>query len=96
MSEIKNWPYFQQSHISPYSSWLSVSCMELRFVPLSQPCELHATGFDCYVHDCGCAEFKFVNRTPEEIAEIRTLQETVRRESILRQADEIRSQEPKP
>jgi hypothetical protein len=93
VSEIKNWDYFKQHHMSPYAGWHSSDMTSYAFIPLSEPCELHATGFDCYAGDCGCAEFKFAKRSEDDIKKIKELQEQVRRESILKQADEIRASE---
>jgi hypothetical protein len=91
MGEIKNWPQFQRDRISPYACWFGVNSIDYAFVPLSAPCEDHATGFDGYVHNCGCQEFKWVRRSPEDVAKIKALRDAVHEEAILRQADEIRA-----
>lgn len=91
---IKNWDYWKVNNLSPYSDWFSMDMHKFKFVPLSAPCDLHADpDFDAYVSGCDCNEFKFVKRSDAEIEEIRALQESVRRESILAQADRIRQEE---
>lgn len=87
MSTIKNWPQFGNS--MPYSSWASFDTKHLKFVPLSKPCKIHASGYDGYER-CTCKEFKFVKRPKSEIKKIEELQEQVRRAAVLKQADEIR------
>jgi hypothetical protein len=88
MTEIKGWPQFQG--MMPYGRCGVINDVDYKVEPLTTPCAIHANGYDCFDWKCECAELKLVRRSKEEIAEIHALQEQSRRESILRQADEIR------
>jgi len=85
---IKNWPHFRGQ--TPYSDWWACHTKDLKFIPVKGACKLHSDlEFDAYIAGCGCEEWKFAKRPPEEIREIEALQQQVNNESILRRAQEL-------
>jgi hypothetical protein len=87
---IKNWSYFKDRNEMPYGSFFCIMTSEYKFIPLADPCKIHADGFDCYSLECTCAEFKMVRRTSAEKKQIASLQKENSERAILERARQIR------